>query len=261
MKAEIDGLTIEYDLYGAGERLVVFLHGWGCAKEIFRPAAERLAAAGYAVAVPDLCGFGQSAEPPRPFSVGDYAAVFTKFIESLGARRVSLVGHSFGGRIIFKLYEEGRPPFFVERIMLIDAAGVRPKKTLRQRLSLAFYKLGRRFLSLPPLARFFPNAVENWRRRRGSADYSAASPVMRQTLVLAVNEDLTHCMKNINVPTLLFWGEADDATPLSDAKRMEKRIPDAGLVVVRGGSHFSFLDDAPFFFRVLDSFFGRGDYQ
>ena len=118
-----------------------------------------------------------------------------------------------------------------------------------------------RFLSLPPLARRFPNAVENWRRRRGSADYSAASPIMRQTLVLAVNEDLTHCMKNIDVPTLLFWGEADDATPLSDAKRMEKRIPDAGLVVVRGGSHFSFLDDTLLFFRVLDSFFGSGDDQ
>ena len=84
---------------------------------------------------------------------------------------------------------------------------------------------------------------------------------MRQTLVLAVNEDLTHCMKNIDVPTLLFWGEADDATPLSDAKRMEKRIPDAGLVVVRGGSHFSFLDDTLLFFRVLDSFFGSGDDQ
>ena len=103
--------------------------------------------------------------------------------------------------------------------MLIDAAGIRPKKTVCQRISLLGYKIGRRFLSLPPLARRFPDAVENWRKRRGSADYSAASGVMRQTLVLAVNEDLTHCMKNINVPALLFWGERDGATPLSDAKK------------------------------------------
>ena len=256
MNFKTDGLKIEYDLYGEGGRLIVILHGWGCAKEMFRPAAERLAKNGYTVAVPDLCGFGQSAEPPRPFSVGDYAAVFTKFIESFGARPVSLIGHSFGGRIIFKLYEQKHPPFLVERVMLIDAAGIRPKKTARQRISLLGYKIGRRFLSLPPLARCFPDAVENWRKRRGSADYSAVSGVMRQTLVLAVNEDLTHCMKNIDVPTLLFWGERDDATPLSDAKKMEKLIPDAGLVVVRDGSHFSFLDDAPLFFRVLDAFFG-----
>ena len=186
MNFEIDGLKIEYDLYGEGGRLIVILHGWGCAKEIFRPAAERLAKNGYTV-------------------------------ESFGARPVSLIGHSFGGRIIFKLYEQTRPPFLVERVMLIDAAGIRPKKTVCQRISLLGYKIGRRFLSLPPLARRFPDAVENWRKRRGSADYSAASGVMRQTLVLAVNEDLTHCMKNINVPALLFWGERDGATPLSDA--------------------------------------------
>lgn len=165
MNFEIDGLKIEYDLYGEGGRLIVILHGWGCAKEIFRPAAERLAKNGYTVAVPDLCGFGQSAEPPRPFSVGDYAAVFTKFIESFGARPVSLIGHSFGGRIIFKLYEQTRPPFLVERVMLIDAAGIRPKKTVCQRISLLGYKIGRRFLSLPPLARRRPWLC--FLRRRG----------------------------------------------------------------------------------------------
>ena len=65
---------------------------------------------------------------------------------------------------------------------------------------------------------------------------------MKKTLVLAVNEDLTNCLKNINCPTLLFWGDKDDATPISDAKTMEKKIPDAGLVVLEGGSHFSFLE-------------------
>ena len=65
----------------------------------------------------------------------------------------------------------------------------------------------------------------------------------------------TNCLKNIDCPTLLFWGDKDDATPISDAKIMEKKIPDAGLVVLEGGSHFSFLENTPFFLRVADSFF------
>ena len=100
-----------------------------------------------------------------------------------------------------------------------------------------------------------PGAVDAWRKKRGSADYNNASETMKKTLVLAVNEDLTHCLPKVTAPTLLFWGDADDATPLADAKRMEREIPDAGLVVVRGGSHFSFADDPALFRRVLGSFF------
>ena len=146
-------------------------------------------------------------------------------------------------------------PFEIERVCLVDAAGIKPKKSLGQKLSLLCYKGGRKILSLPPFKKLFPNAIETWRKKRGSADFNNASEVMKKTLVLAVNEDLTNCLKNITAPTLLFWGDKDDATPLSDAKIMEKRIPDAGLVVLEGGSHFSFLENTPFFLRVADSFF------
>ena len=252
--AKICGQRIVYDRYGDGERFLLILHGWGCDRGLFSRTAAQLAAR-YTVLVPDLCGFGDSEEPHRPFSVGDYAEICTKFIESLGIRSLSLLGHSYGGRIIFKLFENGLPPFTVEKIFLIDAAGIRQKRTAKQKLSLAFYKVGKRILLLPPVRKLFPHTLESWRAKRGSADYNAASEVMKKTLSLSVNEDLSHCMKNINCPTLLFWGEADDATPLSDAKSMEKSIRDAGLVVVPGGSHFSFLDAPALFARVLSSFF------
>lgn len=248
------GQRIVYDRYGGGDRFLLILHGWGCDRGLFAKTAAQLAAK-YTVLVPDLCGFGESEEPHRPFTVGDYAGICTKFIESLGIKSLSLLGHSYGGRIIFKLFEDGEPPFAVERICLVDAAGIRPRRTVKQRASLAFYKVGKRVLLLPPVRKLFPHTLEAWRAKRGSADYNAASEIMKKTLSLSVNEDLSHCMKNINCPTLLFWGEADDATPLSDAKKMEKSIRDAGLVVVPGGSHFSFLDAPLLFSRVLSSFF------
>ena len=252
--AEIYGGKIAYARYGSGEKLLVILHGWGCNKELFASVAEHLSRR-YTVVVPDMPGFGESPEPKRPFSVGDYAELYVEFIKSLGFDSVSLLGHSYGGRIILKLFSMERLPFTIERVCLADAAGIRPKKSLGQKLSLLFYKGGRRILSLPPLKRLFPNAVENWRKKRGSADYNSASEIMKKTLVLAVNEDLTHCLKNVTAPTLLFWGDKDDATPLSDAKIMEKKIPDAGLVVLNGGTHFAFLENTPYFLRVADAFF------
>ncbi len=244
---------IAYTRFGAGEKLLVILHGWGCNKELFAPIAEHLAAH-YTVVVPDLPGFGESPEPAVPYSVGDCTDLVIEFIKSLGFDRVSLLGHSYGGRVIIKLFSRVDIPFTVEKVCLVDAAGIRPKKSIGQKLSLLFYKGGRRILSLPPLQKLFPNAIENWRKKRGSADFNSASEIMKKTLVLAVNEDLTGCLKNITAPTLLFWGDRDDATPLSDAKIMEKKIPDAGLVVLKGGTHYSFLENTPYFLRVLDAF-------
>ena len=78
---------------------------------------------------------------------------------------------------------------------------------------------------------------------------------MRAILSKVVNEDLTPLLPKIKAPTLLFWGNMDTATPLSDAKKMEKLIPDAGLVVAHGTGHFSFLENPGLFTAVMKNFF------
>ena len=105
-----------------------------------------------------------------------------------------------------------------------------------------------------PLKAMFPDAVENMRKKRGSADYNSATPIMRQTLVKVVNEDLTKLLPNIKASSLLIWGTNDTATPLSDGEKMEKLIPDAGLVKVQGAGHYSFLEAPELVSRVVKSF-------
>jgi pimeloyl-ACP methyl ester carboxylesterase len=61
-------------------------------------------------------------------------------------------------------------------------------------------------------------------------------------------------MPQIAAPTLLVWGENDTATPIKDARKMEKLIPDAGLVAFAGCGHYSFLDNPGGFAAVLKSF-------
>ena len=145
-------------------------------------------------------------------------------------------------------------PFEIEKVILVDAAGVKPEKTLKQKTKQSIFKATKKIYSSAPVQKMFPDALENLRKRSGSADYNAASPIMRQTLVKVVNEDLTHLMPNVKAPTLLVWGTLDDATPLSDALLMEKLMPEAGLVKFEGAGHYSFLECAPQFGRVLASF-------
>ena len=92
------------------------------------------------------------------------------------------------------------------------------------------------------------------RAKKGSSDYSNSTPKMRAILSKVVNEDLKHVMPSIKCPTLLVWGENDTATPIGDAKIMEKLIPDAGLVAFPNAGHYSFLDNAYQYQAVLRSF-------
>ncbi|MDE7277029.1 MAG: alpha/beta hydrolase, partial [Lachnospiraceae bacterium] len=87
-------------------------------------------------------------------------------------------------------------------------------------------------------------------------DYNNATPTMRATLVKVVNEDLEPLIAKISCPTLLVWGDMDTATPIADAKVMERLIKDTGLVVCEGAGHYSFLEQPAKVHGALQAFLG-----
>lgn len=250
---KIDSITVNYIEEGEGEAIVL-LHGWGANITLYAGIINVLEQ-GHRVIALDMPGFGKTSEPPEPWCVDDYVDFVMKFIESFGLVRFSVVVHSFGGRVFFKMNARENLPFTIERAVLIDSAGILPRKSFRQKLSLRCYKIGRAVMSTKVLHFLYPDAVDNMRRKRGSADYNSATPTMRATLVKVVNEDLEPLMHLVKCPTLLIWGDKDTATPLSDAKRMEELIPEAGLVVCEGAGHFSFAEQAPKVHAALAAFF------
>ena len=244
MFTEIGGIKINYDVRGQGEP-VLLLHGWGANIKLFDNLMSLLAAK-YQVFALDMPGFGESMEPPAPWCVDDYTDFVLKFIEEQGIKKATLLGHSFGGRVIIKMLSRGSLPFEPLRVILVDAAGIKPKRKLKNVIKVRIFK------------KLYPDALEQLRKKNGSADYNAASPLMRQCLVRVVNEDLTHLLPNIKVPTLLVWGENDTDTPLKDGQLMEQLIPDAGLVTLKNAGHFSFLEQQFTFNRVIASFMKLG---
>jgi len=255
MKVNIDGISVNYSDSGSGD-VVLILQGWGTNMSLYSALAAHLAQ-NMRVILPELPGFGETAEPAEPFSADDYADFVEKLLCELGITRCSLIGHSNGGRIIMKLVTRKQSEFKYDRIVFMDSAGIVHEKTAKQKAKQASYKLGKKILNLAPVKSAFPDALEKFQSSRGSADYRAASPLMRATLVKLVNEDFRALMPLITQPSLLIWGTEDGDTPLSDAKIFEELIPNAGLVEVQGAGHYAYLEQPGFVFRVLDSFFGH----
>lgn len=250
----IDNISVNYIDEGEGD-VILLLHGWGCNITLYDGIIKILTSA-HRVVAPDMPGFGKTSEPPEPWRVDDYVDFITKFLNGLDIKEFSAVVHSFGGRVLFKLNAKEEQSFIIHKAVLIDSAGIMPKKTFKQKLSLRLYKAARRIMSTKALHFLYPDAVENMRKKRGSADYNNATPVMRGTLVNAVNEDLEPLVSKLNCPTLLIWGDADTATPISDAELMERLIPDAGLVICEGAGHYSFLEQPVKVHGALKAFFG-----
>lgn len=254
MVKKIDEIPVNYIDEGEGE-VVLLLHGWGANIALYRGIIDTLKQSRRVIAL-DMPGFGKTPEPPVPWCVDDYVNFVLHFIDTFSLKNLSVVVHSFGGRVFFKMNARENLLFSIESAVLIDSAGILPKKSFKQKVSLRCYKIGRAFMSTKVMHFLYPDAVDNMRRKRGSSDYNSATPLMRATLVKVVNEDLEPLIHLVKCPTLLIWGDLDTATPIGDAKRMEELIADAGLVVCEGAGHFSFAEQPAKVNGALRAFFG-----
>ena len=249
------GLKIDYLEMGEGPLIVLF-HGWGANKELFQTIMTVMSEK-YRVVAPDVPGFGKSEEPKEPWNLDDYcdfAREFVKFALKDKEEPVILGGHSHGGRTLIKLLGNGTLPFQVTKLLLIDSAGIVHEKTPEQLRKMKRYKQGKKILNLKIVKTLFPNALEAFQKNSGSADYRMASPIMRSSMVKVINEDIKQYLPNIKIDTLLLWGDLDTDTPLADGKLMEQLMPNAGLAVLTGAGHFSFLDNQYQFIAILKSY-------
>lgn len=247
MVFEYGGRKIACEITGEGPDLLL-LHGWGCTHSIFDSFVPLLSRT-HRVIAPDFPGFGASEEPDSVWGAYEYTAMLEALCAELGVVNPRIICHSFGGRVAI-IFASRNP---VSKMIFADAAGIKPRRSLAYHLRVASYKIAKWFILkvLRDEERF-----ERMRAGKGSSDYRNASPRMKAILSKVVNQDLTSLLPSIQCPVLLFWGENDTATPMRDARIMQKKLKDSGLVTVPGGSHFSFLDNPGLFAAVASNFLG-----
>lgn len=237
----INNVNINYERYNkGGGNPLIFLHGWGQNIEMMLPIAKPFIK-DHDVIIIDLPGFGKSDEPTYPWTVLDYVEMLHTLIKNLNLKNVSLIGHSYGGKISL-LYAS---KYDVQKLVLLAS----PYKKEIQKESLKLKTL-RALKKVPGLKK-----LENFAKKHiGSADYKNASPIMRETLVNTVNLDITEDAKKVKAPTLLIWGTNDEAVSIDEAYELENIIKDAGLVIYEGLTHYAYLEDLGKTINVLKSF-------
>ena len=247
---QLEGLKLHYIDSENGEKVIILMHGWGCNHSTLASVERVALSCGYRVINVDFPGFGDSEEPADVWGVEEYTRQIEALVRKLGIASPTMLGHSFGGRVGI-LYASRNP---VDKLILVDAAGIKPKRSFTYYRKVYTFKLIKRLMYLFLGRDEAERRLDARRAKAGSSDYANATPMMRRILSKVVNEDLTDRLASIKAPTLLIWGENDTATPLTDAKKMERLIPDAGLVSFPGCGHYSFLDNQGQFAAVLRSF-------
>ena len=237
MIKHIKDVDINYIEYGEGDDIVL-LHGWGQNIAMMKPVGDQLK--GHIIIL-DLPGYGESTEPPNVWTIYDYVECVHEFLNSIGVKNPIMMGHSFGGKISLAYASK----YKVKKLVLFASPfkkGVE-KMPLKTKILKAAKKI--------PLL----NKLEGFAKKHiGSTDYKNASEMMRKILVETVNLDIREDVKKIKCPTFIFWGTNDEAVPVEDAKELESLIPDAGLVIYEGCTHYAYLEMLPQVIKVIRIF-------
>ena len=238
-----------YETHGNHKKSILILPGWGDTRKTFSYMIAFLKQF-YTVYIIDWPGFGNSTFPDTHLTIYDYAELIHHFIKEK-IKSPILIGHSFGGRIILLLLGYYHKQY--SKVVLIDAAGIKPKKTLIQKWKQWLYKSLKLLRYLLP-KRKRKKYLEKLITLFGSKDYNDLNPYMRKTFSNIVEEDLTHLLKEVESEVLLIWGKEDMDTPLKDAKKMNKAIKESSLIVLPG-THFVYLQNSNLVNAILYEYF------
>lgn len=230
---QAQGITTYYERVGKGPVLIL-LHGWANTWEAWLPIIPALSDH-YTLVLPDLPGCGKTQTPKTGWSTAMHAQWLDDVIAQVlpsAKTNFSLIGHSYGGKIIIWQQTEKKSRR-ASACVLLDTSGI-PNPV--QGKTKTFQALASKTKQLNTL---LPQELRDWVYRKLSiqSDYIGANPFQQATLKLVLGENVTDRLSFLLPPTLLIWGKQDVDTPLWQGEAMHSKIPNNEMLVVDTG-HF-----------------------
>lgn len=261
----IDGLNINYKITEgndpifdfAGIKLfpgkvenrgtVLILHGWGGSSDSWVQVQKILAKNGYKTITPDLPGFGKSVPPAAVWGIQEYTDFVYKLIEKIKKDNPNefiepffLLGHSFGGRVSIRFMKDH--PQKIKGLILCDAAGIKPAKTLKTLIIFGLAMVGNAIFTPKHLQRFKDAARSFFYRITRNKDYSEAKGIMKEIIKKILAEDLAFELSEIKTKTLIVWGSKDKLVPVKYAHVFNKKIKNSEIEIMPGIGHSPHLE-------------------
>ena len=227
--------TLAYEVYGAGERWVVLLHGLLIDSRVNRGLARSLAAHGHKVVLLDLLGHGASDKPVHAaeYRMDVYAEQVVALLDEIGAERAVVGGMSLGANVT--LHVAARHPERVQGLLLempvLERAVPAAALTFVPALLAMHYAR--------PVARALGRLVTRLGGDRDDALGGLLGPVVSPPeattavlhgILVGPTVPTVDDRRSIAAPTLVLGHHADFIHPFSDAEALTRHIPDARLV-------------------------------
>ena len=214
----------------------------------------------FRVVAPDIVGFGYTERRVDDYSLDAWTQHVLGVLDALEIDQAHVVGNSFGGSLALSLAI--RHPDRVRRLGLMGAVGIDFPLTAGldavwgyEPSVEAMSELLRIFTATPA------TGLDDLARLRYEASirpgvheaYAAMFPPPRQRWVTALSHDEA-LVSGITAPTLIFHGREDRVIPLATSLRLLELIPDAQLHVFGNCGHWTQIEHAEEFNRLLRDF-------
>ena len=239
----------------AGEA-IIFLHGYSDSWYSYSRVLPLLSPEHHAFA-PDQRGHGDSDKPQCCYTTDDYAADVDAFMDAVGVDEATLVGHSTGA--LFAQRVALSYPHRVSRLVLVGAQtpanemilGLREEvRALNDPVPPEFVREFQESTIYRPVPEQFLDTVV-------SESLKLPARVWRDYMegaVLSIDQDYVIRLREINVPTLILWGEQDALFPRDEQERLAAAIPNAILKVYPESGHVVHWEWPERFVRDLEAF-------
>jgi len=243
---------------------VVLVHGLGGgASNDWQGVAQRLQSH-YHVLTFDLPGFGHSSTGEGDYTPTRYARLLRLLAKRHGIRPFHLVGHSMGGTIALRY--AARYPDDLKTLTLVGAAGILHRMAYTKSLApLGLEQLSGHTLPGKGIISDLVGVMLERAEAQLPADLGLLMeiPALRQKVLKGnpsaiagfalAQEDFSEALERVTAPTLIVWGELDQAAPLRTGYALDSLIPRSLLEVIPGGGHMTIRDDADRFVSLLRS--------
>ena len=246
-----NGYDIGFEEAGSGDPTpIVFLHGVGSDKSVWRPQLEHFGTERRAIAF-DYPGYGDSDPAPAGTTRDDYAEAIHSAMHALGVERAHICGLSLGGVVAIALCHA--VPNHCASLILADSFAVHPDGRAIYDRSMAVTDLEAMAEARVDVLLAHPAdpAV------RGEVVDTMARiplPAYRIGAEAVWLADQARRAQAIRVPTLVMCGSEDKVTPPELSQALTQLIPGARYQAVEGAGHISNFEQPRLFNAIVDGF-------
>ncbi len=259
LTVSVNNFTLSYDDVGEGKTPIIFLHGYPFSKAMWQTQIEFLKHS-YRLIACDIRGFGKSTDEKSPLSIDQFGDDLIMFMDRLHIDRAIICGLSMGGFIALNAMENFPSRF--KALILCDTQCIADTDEVKEKRHTIIKEIEAKgpadfsegFLKSVFHKDSLINKSEIVQQLRSVVFANSQHIITEGLLALANRSETCSSLSEINIPTLIICGRADEVTPLAQSEYMNKNIKGSKLYVIESAGHVSNLEQPAEFNQQLRGF-------